>query len=400
MDSVMRKARWLDKGLEVLAARALPTGPFDIDLSKVIMNNRYEDVRLGSGLLTNDRFSKVVKLGGYYGFGFRDKQSKYGGELKLNFNQNKDFFIRFSSIHDIYETGSSHMIHDGQLLGNEVYRIWTSSRYDRINSYKAELGYRLFQDLHAVVSIARQEIRPTYDYYLTLGGELKNEFDIAETGLALRYVRDENYMSLRGRKIFLSQQFPVITLSFARAIDFFRSGDFHYNRWDLSLKHQIKHRKLGKTKLFLAAGWLNGIAPYGQLYNGRGSRSASFVVDNYFQTMGLYEFTATHYASAFIQHNFGNVLVNKTFSKPELLVFQNMGIGALRHPEVHQALSLQSFDKGYVESGVGFANLLRKKLFKIGYLGLGASVFYRYGPYRLPDQKDNFAYRINLGFTL
>jgi hypothetical protein len=77
-----------------------------------------------------------------------------------------------------------------------------------------------------------------------------------------------------------------------------------------------------------------------------------------------------------------------------------MGIGALRHPEVHQGLSLQSFDKGYLESGVGFANLLRKKLFKIGYLGLGASVFFRYGPYRLPDQKDNFAYRINLGFTL
>lgn len=400
MDSIMRKARWLDKGLEVLAARALPAGPFDIDLSKIMTNNRYEAVRLGVGLLTNDRFSKVIKLGGYYGFGFRDKQSKYGGELKLNFNQNKDFFVRFSSIHDIYETGSSHMIRDGQILGNEVYRIWTSSRYDKTNSYKAELGYRIFQDLHAVASLAIQEIRPTYDYYLALNGELKNTFEITEVGLALRYVRDENYMSLRGRKIFLSQQFPVITLSFAKVIDFFRSNDFHYGRCDLSLKHQIKHRKLGKTKLFLAAGWVNGIAPYGQIYNGRGSRSADFVVDNYFQTMGLYEFAATQYASVYIQHNFGNVLVHESFSKPELLVFQNMGIGALHHPDVHQGLSLQTFDKGYVESGVGLANLLRKKYFKIGYLGLGASVFYRYGPYRLAGQKDNLGYRINLGFTL
>jgi len=191
---------------------------------------------------------------------------------------------------------------------------------------------------------------------------------MAETGLALRYVRDENYMSLRGRKIFLSQQFPVITLSFAKAIDFFKFGDFHYARGDFSLKHQIKHRKLGKTKVFLAAGWLSGIAPYGQLYNGRGSRSAPFVVDNYFQTMGLYEFAATHYASVFIHHNFGNVLVNESFSKPELLVFHNMGIGTLDHPEIHQGLYVQSFDKGYVESGIGLANLLRKKYLKIGYL--------------------------------
>ena len=400
MDSVMRKIRWLDQGLEALVARALPAGPVDIDLSKIMMNNRYETVRLGGGLLTNDRFSKVVKLGGYYGFGFRDKQSKYGGELRLSFNQNKDFFVRFSSIHDIYETGSFHRIHEGQFPGNEVYRIWTSSRYDKLNSYKAELGYRLFQDLHTMISIANIVIRPAYDYNLTLNGELKYRFDITEAGLAIRYVRDESYMSLRGRKIFLSQQFPVITASIAKAIGLFGANDFHYSRYDFSLKHQIRHRKLGNTKLSLAAGLLNGIAPYGQLYNGRGARSTSFVVDDYFQTMGLYEFAATQFASVFVHHNFGNVLIHESFSKPELLVFHNMGIGALRHPEVHRGLALQSMDKGYVESGIGIANLLRKKYLKIGYIGLGASVFYRYGPYQLPGQKDNFVYRINLGFAL
>ncbi len=400
MDSVMRKMRWLDRGLEALASQALPAGPFDIELNKIVGNNRYEAVRLGGGLLTNDRFSKVIKVGGYYGFGFRDKQSKYGGELKLYFNQNKDFFVRLSSIHDIYETGSSHRIRDGQFLGNEVYRIWTSSRYDKINSYKVEVGYRLFQDLHAVVSLVNQELRPAYDYFLELNGELKNRFEITETGLALRYVRDEQYMSLRGRKIFLSQQFPVITVSVAKAIGLFTANDFHYSRCDVSVKHRIQHRRLGNTKFLLAAGWLNGIAPYGQLYNGRGARSASFVVDNYFQTMGLYEFAATQYASVFIHHNFGNVLVHKSFSKPELLVFHNMGIGTLHHPEAHQGLSLQSFEKGYVESGIGLSNLLRIEYLNIGYLGLGASVFYRYGPYRLADQKDNFVYRINLGFTL
>jgi hypothetical protein len=399
MDSTMKNANSFEKVMEALTTQVVPLGFLDIDLDKITRINQYEKFRFGIGLHTNDRLSKIIHFGGYYGYGFGDKQSKYGGDVKFTFNQNKDFFLRFSYMNDIYETGTSHYNREGQLLQNEIYRNWVGSQFDRMESYKGELGYRLLPDIHAVAFISRNQISPTYNYNLIINGETKNNFLIAETGIALRYVKNETYFSLNGKKVFLNQKFPVVTFSLAKAMNLFDTKDFDYTRYDLSIKHQIKHRTIGKSNLQVVGGWVDGLAPYGKLYNGRGASSTNLFVDGYFQTMGLYEFTTNQYASIFLNHNFGNVLLNRSFSKPELLLFHNMGIGTLQNPTAHQNIVLQNMDKGYVESGLGLNNLLRIKYVNIAYLGIGASVFYRYGAYQLPSMADNFAYRINASFS-
>lgn len=398
LDSVMRKLGWLDKAIEALATQAVPLGLLEFDLTKLSRVNRYESFRLGAGLYTSTRFSKWLRLGGYAGYGFRDQQWKYGGEVKFNFNLNKDFFMRFSYGKDIYETGSSHVIHEGQLLGRENFRTFVSSQYDRIEFYKGELGYRLMPDVHASVFVSRNEIQPTYNYNLLFNNELINRFFITEMGITLRYVHSENYMSLRGKKIFLGQQLPVFTFSFVQAAPLFDGQNFNYTRFDFTAKQLIKHRYGGKTNFFFTAGWLNGLAPYGKLYNGRGSSATRNFVDNYFQTMGLYEFAATKYASVFLNHNFGNILLNKSFSKPELLLYQNMGIGQLENKDAHVGLTLQPFDKGFAESGIGLNNIFRGKYFNVAYWGLGGAVFYRYGAYTFAKPTDNLVWRLTVQF--
>ena len=400
LDSVMRKVGWIDKVIEAVVTETAPLGPFELNLNSVLKFNRYERFRLGAGLYTSSRFSKWLRLGGYAGYGFRDEQWKYGGEMKFNFNLNKDFFLRFSYAKDIYETGSSHLSREGQLIGSESFRIWRSYQYDRIESYKSEVGYRILPDVHASLFISRNEIQPTYDYQLLFNNALINHFLIAESGLTLRYIHGEHYMSLRGKKVFLGQRFPVFTFAIARAIPALDAQNFNYTRFDFTAKHQIKHRYGGKTNLFLAAGWLNGLAPYGKLYNGRGSSAARMVVDGYFQTMGLYEFTATQYASVFLNHNFGNVLLNKKLSKPEFVLYQNMGIGQLENKEAHTGPALQDFNKGFLESGIGLNNILRANYVNVAYWGFGGAVFYRYGPYQFAQPNDNVFWRltVQLGF--
>lgn len=399
MDSTMKGARSFEKVMEALTTQVVPVGFLDIDLDEITRINKYEKFRLGVGLHTNDRFSKIIRLGGYYGYGFGDKQSKYGGDIKFTFNQNKDFFLRFSYENDIYETGTSHFNREGQLIRNEMYRNWVASQFDRTESYKGELGYRILPDIHATAFVSKNQINSTYNYNLIINGETKNRFVITEMGIALRYVKSETYFSLNGKKIFLNQKFPVVTFSLARAMTLLEAKDFDYTRYDLAIKHQIKHRTIGKSNLQIVGGWVDGIAPYGKLYNGRGASSTDLFVDGYFQTMGLYEFTTSQYASIFLNHNFGNVLLNRSFSKPELLLFHSMGVGTLQNSAAHQNIFLQSMDKGYVESGLGLNNLLRIKYVNVAYLGVGASAFYRYGPYQLPNMADNFAYRFNVSFS-
>ena len=205
-------------------------------------------------------------------------------------------------------------------------------------------------------------------------------------------------MSLRGKKVLINQNFPVFTFSFVKSIPAFDANDFKYTLLDFTVKHRIKHRYGGKTNLFFTSGWIDGLAPYGKLYNGRGTSATTILVDNYFQTMGLYEFTVTKYASVFLTHNFGNILLNKWYSKPELLLYQNMGIGQLENQDAHVGLLLQDFSKGFVESGIGLHNILRFKYVNVAYWGFGGAVFYRYGPYQFAQPSDNLFWKMTFSF--
>jgi hypothetical protein len=398
MDSLMRKLGWIDKVIDALVTQTVPLGFLETDLTKLSRFNRYEGVRLGAGIYTSNRFSKWLRLGGYAGYGFRDEQWKYGGELKFNFNLNRDFFFRLSYAKDIYETGSSHFIREGQFIGNEAFRTFNASQYDKIEYYKGEIGYRVLPDVHASVFVSQNVIQPTYNYQLLLDNELTNKFSISETGFVARYVHKENYASLHGKKILFGQLFPVFTFSFSKAIQAFNAQDFNYIKFDFTAKHLIKHRYGGKTYIYAASGWINGLAPYGKLYNGRGSSTPVMYVDNYFQTMGLYEFTATEYASVFMNHNFGNILLNKKYSKPELVLYQHLGIGKLENPIAHVGLSLQDFSKGFIESGLGLNNIFRSKYANIAYWGFGGAVFYRYGPYQFAQPSDNLFWKMTFSF--
>lgn len=398
LDSAMHRRAWTDKVIEAVVTQTVPLGLLELDLSRVSRFNLYENFRLGAGLYTSPRFSKWWRFGGYAGYGFRDEQWKYGGEMKFNFNLNKDFFLRFSYAKDIYETGSSHINREGQLLGNESVRIWRSYQYDRIEFYKGEVGYRVLPDVHASLFVSRNEIQPTYDYQLLFYNELINHFSITEAGLTLRYVHGEHYMSLRGRKVFLGQRFPLFTFSVVKAISAFDAQDFNYTRFDFTAKHQVKHRYGGKTNFILLSGWLNGLAPYGKLYNGRGTSATNLMVDGYFQTMGLYEFTTSRYASVFLAHNVGNVLLNKRSSKPELVFYHNMAIGQLDYQGAHSGVVLQDLNKGFLESGLGLNNVLRAKYVNVAYWGLGGAVFYRYGPYQLAQPSSNVFWRLTFSF--
>jgi hypothetical protein len=399
IDSVMKKFRWFEKAVEVLATTTIQMGLFEWDLTKIISINKYEGLRLGAGLYTSNQFSKWLRMGGYAAYGFSDKQWKYGGEVRLNLNPNKDFSFSLQYFNDIYETGYSTVNLQRDFTNpSEGVRRLASSQYDRIEAYRGELSYRIFPQIHAQGFVSKNEIKPGYDYALQLNGESLTQFSIAEVGLSLHYAAAENYMQLAGKKVRLGREWPMIAVNYTRSVAWFDAQNFNYQRIDLSSRFQIQHRPKGKTKIAIHAGWVEGVAPYGKLFTGRGAQQAEgLFIDEYFQTMGLYEFASSQYASVFFNHNFGNVLYNTRYSKPEWLVYHHAGAGLLANADAHTTttISLQSFDKGFFESGTGFNNLLRFKYANIAYFGVGASVFFRHGAYQLPGTSNNFVYRVN-----
>ena len=111
----------------------------------------------------------------------------------------------------------------------------------------------------------------------------------------------------------------------------------------------------------------------------------SVFVPNTFQTVGLYEFTASKSAGLFIQHSFGNLLFKpKSIStRPELILVQGIGYGSLDHAAFQKNLQLKVAEKGLFESGLLIKNIYRTSIMNLAYVGFGGGVFYRYGHYAL-----------------
>ncbi|MGB1217479.1 MAG: DUF5686 family protein, partial [Saprospiraceae bacterium] len=72
------------KGATSVGTGRLNVKGIDIRINDVLRFNNYETVRLGIGLQTNKDLSRYFSVGGYFGYGFKDKGIKYGGNLVID----------------------------------------------------------------------------------------------------------------------------------------------------------------------------------------------------------------------------------------------------------------------------------------------------------------------------
>lgn len=396
--SEIKQVQKMEKLFDALITRTLPIGPLELDLTKILSVNNYEGARVGVGISSGSLLGKKIRAGGYLAYGTKDQAFKYGGELDFLLHQRKDFHLRFLYQNDIAEVGSD-MRQRIQNSGASI-RTLLGSRFDKVINYKALLSYRLLPGLYLEPSLLYQQLTPLYDYSLQVNEQTLTTFNVAETTLSLRYLHKEQQLAFLGKKIPLSTNYPIVVFSYTKAVEFLDATIFDYERINFSLKHVMRLRGLGKTNIILSTHWLNGLAPYNKLATGFGGKNESSVeLDGYFQTMDVYEFTGNYYAGLFFKHNIGNVLVNTRHSKPELVFYHNTGITDLDSERNETGPNSKVMDKGFLESGLGLLNLYRFNYVDIGYMGIGISSFYRYGPYQLPKQSDNFVYRLNLSFS-
>lgn len=386
-------------------------GIFDVMANQVYAYNEYEGNRLGLGLQTNEDFSRFIVLGGYVGYGFKDKGLKYGGDLGLNLHRKTETKINFSYRKDVAEPGSTDFFRKSSLsLGPEGMRNWLISQMDSVEQLKTTLSFRAFKYLQVQASLNREARNPTYNYRFTTDAELaipgNTSFQTLEAGLGLRYALNERYTQIGRGKVVLTQSFPVFTFYYGRGLKNANlQGNFTYNKFAFKVDHGIHTKGLGSTNLHFNIGISTGEIPYPYLNTGQGTLSSSlgtylFIPGN-FQTMHMYEFLADRYAYLFLTHNLGRLLYQSRYKyfQPELALVQNIGFGSLSMPAQHQDIYFKTMEKGYYESGLLINNLLRVSYVNMVYLGLGVGAFYNYGPNSAINSKNNLALKATLNLS-
>lgn len=388
------------KLMEQLGKNRLPIGPFDIDISKLLLYNKFEGIRLGLGLYTNDRLIRNVSAGGYFGYGFKDHQWKYGGDVKWTLNREHEVDIIAAHDNTLVETGKSYLTFFRPRQFD--FRKFLASQMDRVQRSSLSVGGRVLRYAQINASIINARIDPQYTYaFHPEEGQPLTQYTNTSLMINVRYAYKEKLLQSLGQRISMGTRYPVLSLSYTRGLKDVFSGQFSYHKMEARLEESLYMRNLGTSKFQVNLGYVDQSLPYGLLFTGEGSyiRNWSVLIKNSFQTVTPYEFLSDRYADIHYAHEFGSLLFHMGRWAPSITLHQNMGWGTLSHSEYHEGVPFKTREKGLFETGLQLDNLLKVNYLNVSYLGFGAGVFCRYGPYAQPAFGNNLAFTFSMTFT-
>lgn len=404
LDSVGKEANFdkISRSFETLMSGRIPWKFIDIDLDRIIKYNDYQGFYLGLGAHTNDKVSRYFKVGGYWGYGFKDKSAKYGGDVSVVLNRRHEVSWGAQYSYDLVESGGVNFFDDNaNYLTGENWRDFLVSRMNPTKNLGTILGFRLLRDFKFGLgfNVITKEASDGYQYQIAAGegtSVTQDEFRFTQVTAGLRFAFREEFIVTKRARMSLGTKYPVLWLEYTRGIDGFLDGEYGYNRLDAKIVKSFYTKYLGKTTLMLKGGYIDRAIPATDLFNGNGSyRFFTIFADNSFGTMRMNEFLSDRYVALYFTHNFGKLLKRWEKFQPEFVVTTNAAFGWLKYDENHLGINYKTMDKGYYESGFLINNLLNLQVYS---LGIGAS--YRWGPYSYPMFKDNIALKVSITFPM
>lgn len=399
------KAEKLDEKVKygtILARGNLPVGKYlQIDLKRILSGfNEFEGVRLGMGLSTSEKLSKKFSLATYFAWGTKDNKFKYGASIDIPIYSERDIRFISSYTYDVIESGSTNFKAD-KLNLNDSYRNLIVSNMDFQRGFESSIRLRSQKYLlhHFYISQYKRNTTNSYNYSNDIG-LISNTFDIREIGISTRWAYGEEFMRQAGERISLGTKYPVLYFKISYNEGLSDSYDQTFIKYDLKINKTITIRNIGKSSFQLHAGYIDGKVPYPFAYNGRANYNGSFSLSSqgYFETMLMNEFLSSSYAAIFYRHDFGKLLYQSKYIKPGIAISSAAGWGELNNLSQHKNINYKTMEKGYYESGLIISDILSFKT-NIYNMGFGAGVYYRYGPYRNINEKDNLAYKLNFNIS-
>jgi hypothetical protein len=382
------------KVFEAIATGVIPIGPIGIDLRRLFGYNQYEKFRLGMGLRTSNLLSEKFSVGGYYAYGFGDKHSKYGGDLLIHLYRKRNAWMKFEYSNDVMETGGNQFDLPLESLSAISFYPFFISKMDRREKYEFSLNTRVVKNFTATTFFNHQFIRAheSYRFVQSFNEGLKlffNDYTTTEAGITFRYAPGEKLVRTSSREVRLGGRYPVLFLKYTRGLSGIFNSDFDYSRLDARIDKVFKILNVGHFSTSVIAGYTPDDIPLSFLYNARGSwDNFTIATPGAFETMRTNEFRHSEFVAVHLRHNFMDLLFQAGNFRPYFILVHNMMWGNMQNASSHN-LQLKAAKLGYYESGLQIDNLLVSN-----FSGIGIGVFYRYGPYHLPETRDNFAFKL------
>lgn len=408
MDSV-GKAENFERKIKlfgIISTGKIPIKFINIDVARILRVNNFEGLRIGAGVHTNDFLSEKFSVGGYYAYGIKDDDHKFGGDALVHIYRKRNAWIRFSYEDDVIETGGRQLDPTPANFINTNYYPFFISRMDQYIKKELTLNGRLLGNLSTALFVNQQEITafPTnaFSYPRTEDANLIiRNFNVEEAGITVRWAPGDKLALAGNREVSLGSKWPIFYARYTMGkIDELDQLN-NFSRWDAFVEKTFKTTLYGDLTIRSAMGYVPDAIPGSLYYNARGTNTNNFDKNRYigiaspytFETMRTNEFLHSEFIAIHVRHDFRDLLIKSKKFNPQISLVHNMLWGKYQGKE-DQYLVSSIAQKGFMESGIYIDNLL-----KAGFTGIGLAAFYRYGPYALEKAEDNLVVKLSIGFS-
>jgi hypothetical protein len=395
---ILNALDWTMSQSASLARGRFSIGKADILLPHILGFNQYEGLRLGIGIATNDKFIKWMSPEAYFGYGFRDKEMKYGGGLRFRIQPEREFEFYVGYENDVDEPGRSSTENMGGFLKlGEFERDLFTRFMNPYEAYKAELKYRPMRDVRTTLSFRNE--RRTFERTNRTDSNFE-EYDLTTTqaSILIEYNPGEALMMIGSNLVPQGISYPRLSLEVTQAFDGVLDGEQEFTKAELRIMHEFNVPRLGPLRLFASGGmiWADEINESNLILSRGilGERDLGIIGFGYFHTMPVYSFINDQYAHLGVSQNLGNPFgMEWEYSRPEIRLMYQAAIGNLETPTTAVPdMPEVTMDKLYLEGGVVIDNLIRFHGKSLYYSGLGIGAFYRHGYYESSSFGDNLAF--------
>ena len=240
--------------------------PSKVDIGPVntmISNNYIDGLRLRMSAQTTANLNPHLFLKGYYAYGFKDHRSKYMGEVEYSFNK-KEYLprefpknsITFSYQYDVMSPTDKFLKTDK----DNVFVSFKTSTVDQM-SYVRNIALKYENEtqfgLKTTVEVKHSTDEPTGGLaYITNDDQktLVPEIQTMEASLAFRYAPGETFVNTKQRRIPVSFDAPVFTLSHTAGFKGVLGGEYNYNLTEIGLYKRFWFSSWGKIDMFVKGG--------------------------------------------------------------------------------------------------------------------------------------------------
>lgn len=240
--------------------------PSKVDIGPVntmISNNYIDGLRLRMSAQTTANLNPHLFLKGYYAYGFKDHRSKYMGEVEYSFNK-KEYLprefpknsITFSYQYDVMSPTDKFLKTDK----DNVFVSFKTSTVDQM-SYVRNIALKYENEtqfgLKTTVEVKHSTDEPTGGLaYITNDDQktLVPEIQTMEASLAFRYAPGETFVNTKQRRIPVSFDAPVFTLSHTTGFKGVLGGEYNFNLTEVGLYKRFWFSSWGKIDMFVKGG--------------------------------------------------------------------------------------------------------------------------------------------------